>query len=216
MTEAEIREIFEVCEVLTSSHYLLTSGLHSPQYIQKFRLLSEPRYTAPLCAELAKRFADSKVELVVGPATGGIIVAYEVARHLKTPSMFVERENGALTLRRGFRIRPGARVLIVEDVVTTGGSVRETAAVVSREGGVIVGIGVLCDRSGGSAKYADHDAQEPSSVQHPPWRVEALLTLSLLAYPPESCPLCAEGVTLEEPGRTGKSKTRRAMQHPPP
>ncbi len=186
MNNAEIIEIFTKCGALKEGHFRYTSGLHGSLYMQCAQVLKYPEYTELLCKELAEHFRDKQVELVVGPAMGGILVAYEVARQLGVPNIFTERENGAMTLRRGFALSPGQRVLVVEDVITTGGSVKEVLDIVKANGAVPVGVGVLVDRSGGRVQF-----DVP---------LEALLKLDLPNYKPEDCPLCKQGLPVVKPG----------------
>lgn len=190
MTNNEISDLFLKSGALIEGHFKLTSGLHSPQYINKFNLLSKPEYAAPLLGEMASRWRDKNVEIVVGPAVGGIILSYEVARHLNINGIFLERKNGAMTMSRGFEIKPNQRVLIVEDVVTTGGSVKEVCDVVNNAGGKVIGISLLVDRSGGKANFEIE--------------TDSLLTLDLETYNPDDCPLCQDGISLYTPGSTGK------------
>ena len=187
MTEEQIKEIF----VKTQGHFLLTSGLHSPMYVEKFNVLQHPEYTEILCKELAVRFKDEKIDTVVGPMTGGILLAHETGKALGTRAIFTERENGHMTFRRGFHLEKGERVLIVEDIVTTGGSVKEVIDVVKEAGGIPVAVGMLVDRSGGKVSFDD--------VPH-----KALLHLSVETYDPAQCPLCANDVPMTKRGRTGK------------
>ena len=146
MTEQEVKQLLIDTQAILEGHFLLTSGLHSPMYVEKFNVLQHPKYTETLCKELAERFRDQNVELVIGPMTGGILLAHEVGKALGTRAIFTEREKGVMTLRRGFKIEPGTRVLIVEDIVTTGGSVQEVVNVVNQSGGEIVGVGLLVNR----------------------------------------------------------------------
>ena len=190
MTNNEIQDLFLKSGALMEGHFKLTSGLHSPQYVNKFDLLSKPEYAAPLLEEMASRWRDKNVEIVVGPAVGGIILSYEVARHLNTNGIFLERENGAMTMSRGFEIKPNQRVLIVEDVVTTGGSVKEVCDVVNKAGGNVIGISLMVDRSGGKANFGIE--------------TDSLLALDLETYIPDDCPLCHDGISLSMPGSTGK------------
>ena len=190
MNDTTVLHMLEETNAVMHGHFLLTSGLHSPTYVEKFNVLQQPRYTEALCKEIATRFVNDNVELVVGPMTGGILLAYEVAKNLGTRFFFTERVNGKMTFKRGFHIEPGTRVLIVEDIVTTGGSVREVLDVVKSEGGVPVGVGLLVDRSGGKVDFGV--------------RTEPLLRLDVEAYKPEECPLCQKGVPLTQRGRTGK------------
>lgn len=186
MNEAEVKQLFIDTGAILEGHFLLTSGLHSPLYVEKFQVLQYPNYTAQLCAALAEKFVDDQVEVVVGPVTGGILLAHEVGKSLGTRAIFTERENGKMTLRRGFVIKPDERVLIVEDIVTTGGSVQEVLDVVLEHGGVPVGIGMLVDRSGGKASF---------TIPH-----KALLNLTVTTYQPEECPMCKEGLAMTKRG----------------
>lgn len=189
MTEAAVQQLLEETKAILKGHFLLTSGLHSPLYVEKFNVLQHPQYTEMLCRELAERFRGEQVQMVMGPMTGGILLAHEVGKALGTRAIFTERENGVMTLRRGFRIAPGERVLIVEDIVTTGGSVREVVKVVEQAGGVIVGVGLLTDRSGGKADFGV-----------PRDKVQALLHLTVPTYTADNCPLCKEGIPMTERG----------------
>lgn len=186
MNQVEIAEVFTKCGAMMTGHFRYTSGLHGSVYMQCAQVLRYPEYTELLCKELAADFRDKQVELVVGPAMGGILVAYEVARQLGVPAIFTERENGEMKLRRGFEIVPGQRVLVVEDVITTGGSVQEVLDIVKATGGVPVGVGVLVDRSGGKVAF---------DVPLAP-----LLKLDLANYDPEDCPLCKQGIPVVKPG----------------
>ena len=172
MTEAEVRQLLVDTKAVLEGHFLLTSGLHSPLYVEKFNVLQHPEYTEKLCKELAERFKDQNVQTVMGPMTGGILLAHEVGKALGTRAIFTEREKGVMTLRRGFHIEPGERVLIVEDIVTTGGSVQE-----------------VVNRSGGKAEFGV-----------PKDKVQALLHLTVPTYKPEECPLCKQGIPMTERG----------------
>lgn len=189
MNEQEVRQLLVETKAILEGHFLLTSGLHSPLYVEKFNVLQQPKYTEALCKELAARFADQKVDTVLGPMTGGILLAHEVGKALGTRAIFTERENGKMTLRRGFKLAPEERVLIVEDIVTTGGSVREVVDVVKAAEADIVGVGLLVDRSGGRADFGV-----------PNEKVQALLKLDVQTYASEDCPLCQEGTPLTERG----------------
>ncbi len=123
LEEKDVMRMLEETQAVLHGHFLLTSGLHSPMYVEKFNVLQHPEYTEKLCREIARRYADDHIELVVGPVTGGILLAHETGKALGTRAIFTERENGKMTLKRGFHIEPGTRVLIVEDIVTTGGMV---------------------------------------------------------------------------------------------
>lgn len=190
-TNDEILDIFKKSGAFLEGHFVLTSGLHSPHYVEKFRVLEHPDLTAQLCAEFAEQWGGKKPTVVIGPATGGIILAHETAKQLGVSAMFTERLEGTMTLRRGFSVGPEDRVLLVEDVVTTGGSVFEVIDVVKETGAQILGLAFLVDRSGGKVDFGI-----PS---------KALLTLDVVTYQPDSCPLCDKGVPVTKPGRSGKS-----------
>lgn len=190
MTNEEAVALFETAGALLSGHFRLSSGLHSPRYLEKFRLVEEPRLLEPLCEELAGRFAGDGVECVLGPTTAGIILAYNLARMLDVSARYAERVEGAgRGLRRGQVLAPGTRVLVVDDVMTTGGAVVECARIVERHGACLVGIGVLADRSGGTTSL--------------PARLEAVISVAVPAYSPDVCPLCADGIALSQPGTSG-------------
>ncbi len=170
---------------LLKGHFQLTSGLHSDRYIQCALLLAQPKEAEAACAALADKLADTRPQLVIGPALGGVIVAHEVARRLGTPSFFAERKDGPMALRRGFAVQPGVRVVVVEDVVTTGGSVMEVAELVKAAGAEVVGLGSLVCRA----------RKSPFTL-----RYEALLELPIDSWEPSECPLCQQGSTAIKPG----------------
>jgi orotate phosphoribosyltransferase len=172
-----IYEILEKSGALLTGHFILTSGRHSAEYMQCAKITQYPAYTKVIAKELAKNF-DFKVDYAVGPATGGIILAYELAASLGALALFTERENGVMTLRRGFEIPKGARVVIAEDVISTGGSVFEVGDVIKKAGAEVSGVCVIADRSGG----VDFGAPLYSCVK-----------LEFKSYEPENCPLCASG-----------------------
>ncbi len=149
MTQAEILSLFREREALLDGHFVLRSGLHSRQFFQCAMLLQHPRDAGRICAALADKLAHLEIDTVVSPAMGGILVGHEVARHLGRRHIFLEKENGALVLRRGFTIAPGERILIAEDVVTRGGRVQESIDIVRAHSGDVRGVGVIVDRSGG-------------------------------------------------------------------
>lgn len=190
LDQKEILQIFMDTGALLRGHFLLTSGKHSAQYMQCAQVLQYPRQAAQLGAELAAQFAGTGIETVIGPAMGGILVAHEVGRALGVKAIFTERQNGVMTLRRGFTLSPGQKVLVVEDVITTGGSVREVIAIVKEAGAIPVGVGVLVDRSGGKADF-------DGLLLH------SLLQMNIEAFEPENCPLCAQGLPWEKPGSRG-------------
>ena len=191
MTEKEVEDLLIETSAIMEGHFLLTSGLHSPRYVEKFNVLQKPVYTEKLCRAMAEKFKDANIETVVGPVTGGILLAHETGKALGTRAIFTERENGKMTFRRGFTLHEGERVLIVEDIVTTGGSIREVIDVVKEHGGITVAVSMLVDRSGGKATFGD----VPST---------ALLHMDVQTYKPEECPLCKAGIPMTKRGRTGK------------
>ena len=178
--------IFQETGALLEGHFQLTSGLHSPRYLQCALVLQHPRHAEWIGAAIRSRFGAEQVSAVVAPAIGGIIVAHETARAFGARALFTEREAGVMTFRRGFRLEPGERVLVVEDVVTTGGSTRETIDAVNNAGGFVIGAASVVDRSGGAVELGV--------------RREALLTLEVPAYEPEQCPLCKQGTPAIKPG----------------
>jgi orotate phosphoribosyltransferase len=187
MRAEEVRELLRATGALWEGHFLLSSGLHSSRYIQCARLLQYPWHAETVGRALAEKVRDLSVDVVVGPALGGILVAHELGRALGVRALFAEREGGKLALRRGFFIAPGERVLLAEDVVTTGGSTLETAEVVASFGGTVVAAACIVDRRGPGAKDL-------------PFPLFSLLRLELETYPPEECPLCQAGIPLEKPG----------------
>lgn len=176
LSQQEIIDVFKQTQVMLEGHFLLTSGRHSDKYMQCARLFEHPEQSARLCQELAQRFADDNIELVVGPAVGGIIMAYEMARQLQVRNVFAERQEGKMTLRRGFAIPKGARVLVTEDVVTTGGSVKEVIALIQSQGATVVGVASMVDRSNGAVDFAR--------------KFEPLLRMEVVSYEATDCPLC--------------------------
>lgn len=186
MTIEERLNLFKKSGAFLEGHFLLSSGLHSPQYVEKFRVMEYPKYTELLCKDIADYFKDDNIELVIGPMTGGIVLAHETAKALGVKSMFTERVENVMSLRRGFSFKKGARILLVEDIVTTGGSIFEVIKLIKELGGEIVGVGYLVDRSGGKVDFG---------VKQFP-----LVKLNIVTYKPEECPLCASGVELIKPG----------------
>ena len=186
MDRAEMERIFKQTGLMLEGHFLLPSGRHSNRYMQCAKLFQYPEYSEMICKDLADRFAGQKIDMVVGPAVGGIIMSYEMARQFKVPNIFAERENGAMTLRRGFSIPEGAKVLVVEDVVTTGGSVREVMDIVAEAKAEVVGVCVVVDRSGGKIDFGVP--------------FEAAYETEIQSYEPSQCPLCEQGLELVKPG----------------
>ena len=186
LTSDEYLDLFRRSKALLDGHFLLTSGKHSAQYMQCAQVLQYPDRAGILAEGLAVTFRDMGIETVIGPAMGGILVAHEVAKALGVRALFTERENGIMRLRRGFTLTPGERVLVVEDVITTGGSVREVLAVVQEFEAVPVGVGVLVDRTGGTVDFG-----LPQS---------SIIQLNIQAFEAQECPLCAQGIPAIKPG----------------
>jgi orotate phosphoribosyltransferase len=189
--EPDILSTLRAAGALKEGHFLLSSGQHSGQYIEKFDLLRQPRATSHASAMIVERFADQEIDVVVGPTTGGVILAFEVARQLGVSAAYAERashEGNAREIRRGTSFAPGSRVLVVDDILTTGGSVRETIDALRAHPVEIVGVGLLVDRSGGQVK-----------LEVP---LTALATLTIKSWEPSECPLCAQGVPITKPGTT--------------
>jgi orotate phosphoribosyltransferase len=189
-------------------HFLLTSGLHSPTYVQCALILQHPEEAAALGAALADRVRGLRPEVIVGPALGGIIVAYELARALGCRAIFAERADGRMQLRRGFSISPGERAILVEDVVTTGGSIGEVAALVRSAGGIVVGCAALVDRRGLGDPRSP--GERPRGITDPGTPLDALITLDLPVYASSACPLCQAGVPVEKPGSRPRPVTSPA------
>jgi orotate phosphoribosyltransferase len=185
-TSETILDRFRRVGALLEGHFRLTSGLHSPGYLQCALVLQHPREAERCGAAIAERVRGLGAEAVLSPALGGIVIGHEVARALGVRAIFAERQDGRLTLRRGFALAPGEKVLVVEDVVTTGGSTRETIDVARAAGAEVVGAASIIDRSGGN--------QQLGVPYH------ALATVSLPTYDPGSCPLCAAGSPVVKPG----------------
>lgn len=187
LTQDRVLDILKEAGVLLEGHFRLTSGRHSNRYLQCAKIFKNAKYSEELCSSLAEQFENDGVELVIGPAIGAIQMAYEVSRHLHVENIFAERENGVMTLRRGFSIEPGQKVLVVEDVVTTGGSVREVIDIVEAAGGKVVGVGSIVDRTGGKIDFG-----------HP---FQSVISFDVESWEPDECPLCREGkVELIKPG----------------
>lgn len=192
MEKEKILELFRTTGALQQGHFRLTSGLHSFEYFQCARVLQYPQYNELLCGDIARFFHDWRVDLVVAPAIGGIMVGQEVARQMRVRGIFAERENDRMNLRRGFEVKQGDRLLVCEDVVTTGGSVFEIMDLVKYYGGAVVGVAAIVDRSTKPINFG---------VQFLP-----LLKMAVPTYKPEACPLCEEKVPVVRPG------SRRAAQ----
>ena len=182
----EILEIFEKSGALFEGHYQLTSGLHSPTYFQCAQVLQYPEYNQYLANKIVKHFESESIDVVISPAIGGIVVGQEVGRQLGVRTIFAERKDGQMQLRRGFQIDKDENILVCEDVVTTGGSVNEVIDLVKGIGAKVKGVGIIVDRSNGTVEFP---------VNH-----FALVKLKAETYLPESCPLCQKGLSIQKPG----------------
>ncbi len=184
-------EIFRSCGALLSGHFLLTSGLHSGTYLEKALVLQYPPWVERFCSEFARTFGGQGITVVIGPTLPGVLLAYETARQMNCRALFAERENHRRVLRQGFSLQPGEKVLVVDDILTTGGSLQQVIDLVREEGGDLIGAGVLIDRSGGRVELGIP--------------LKALATLEVETYTPSECPLCQQGIPLEKRGsRTTK------------
>ena len=190
---SEVEQLFRDSGALLEGHFVLSSGRHAPVYLEKFQVLQWPKRTENLCAAIVERVRGLRVQTVAGPTTGGIILAHEIGRQLEARAVYAERnENGpGRVFRRGFHLASGERVLVVDDIMSTGGSVEETIAAVRRAGASVVGVAVLVDRSGGEAERR---------LQGIP--IVALWETTLATYEPHSCPQCAAGEPTMKPGTT--------------
>lgn len=185
MTKDEILSLFRQTEALLEGHFQLTSGLHSPVYFQCAKVLQYPNYATMLCAEIVNHFQSTKIDVVIAPAIGGIVVSQEVGRQLDARTIFTERKEKQMELRRGFFIKPNENILVCEDVITTGGSVQEVIQIVKDYGANVVGVASIVDRSNDKVSFENY---------HP------VLTMEAVTYQPSVCPLCAKGSPVEKPG----------------
>ena len=186
MSTSAFLDIFRSSGALLEGHFKLTSGLHSTTYFQCAKVLQHPVHLTEICKNIVSAFSGLTIDTVISPAVGGIVVGTETGRQLGVQTIFAERKEGIMLLRRGFSISPGEKVLVVEDVITTGGSVAEVIEVVTSAGGEVVGVGSVVDRSNGTVRLAENQF--------------SLLTLEVKNYDPVNCPLCRENVPLEAPG----------------
>jgi orotate phosphoribosyltransferase len=186
MTQDEVLDLFRTSGALLEGHFKLSSGLHSSRYMQSALVLQHPELASALGEALAERARHLQPTAVLSPALGGIVIGQEVARAIGARALFAERQEGALTLRRGFTLSPADRVLIVEDVITTGGSTRETAAVAEAHGAHVLGAAGIVDRG-----------TDPARLHMP---LYTLVQLQVPAYQPDACPMCAQGVPVTKPG----------------
>jgi orotate phosphoribosyltransferase len=186
LTREDILKVFKDSEALLEGHFILTSGLHSGSYFQCAKVFQYPWHAETLCREIADHFRDEEIDVVVSPAVGGIVLGQEIARLLGVRSIFAERKDGKMTLRRGFEIRAGERILLAEDVTTTGGSVKEVKQAVEDAGGEVLAVAAVVDRSGGQAEFG---------VPY-----FSLFQMEVTNFDPEDCPLCRAGSEAVKPG----------------
>ncbi len=179
ITRERVEEILRESGVLLEGHFLLTSGRHSDKYMQCAKIFRHTKYSEELCAALAEQYKDEIIDVVIGPAMGAVQMAYEVSRAIGCENFFTERVDGKMVLRRGFEVTQGMRCLLVEDVVTTGGSVKEVAELVKEAGGIVVGIGSIVDRSNGTVDFG-----VPFKSVYP---------IEVTSWEADECPLCKEG-----------------------
>jgi orotate phosphoribosyltransferase len=194
VTQPDLLEQLEAIGALKRGHFLYASGLHGDTYLEKFDLFRNPVATSQVCEHFAERFRDEQIDVVVGPTTGGILLAFETARQLGVAAAYAERSaegTSGREIRRGTTFTPGARVLVVDDILTTGGSVRETLAALQYHPVTVVAVGVLVDRSGGETTFGDVPLVPIAAKKFDAW-------------PAETCPLCAAGVPLVKPGTTAQ------------
>ena len=184
--DQHLLEIFQRTGALLEGHFRLSSGLHSPRYLQCALVLQYPEHAEMVGRELAAHFSSERIDAVVAPAIGGIVVAHEAARALGVRALFTEREAGVMTFRRGFSLKNDEAVIVVEDVITTGGSTRETMDAAARAGGRVVGAGSIVDRSDGAVELGVRRC--------------SLLTLDVPSYDPSECPLCRQNIPVTKPG----------------
>ena len=187
LTQEQALDCYRKTGAILKGHFKLTSGRHSDTYMQSAKLFIDTKQSEIVCKALAEKLAGEKIDLVVSPAIGGILMGYEVARQLGVPNIFAERENGEMTLRRGFAIEKGTKVVVVEDVVTTGGSVKEVVRLVQSMGAEVVAVASLVDRSNGNVDFGV--------------KYVNLISMEVVSYEPDECPLCKEGkIDLIKPG----------------
>jgi orotate phosphoribosyltransferase len=186
MSEQEILDIFKKSGALLTGHFLLTSGRHSDKYFQCAKVLQYSNYTEPLCKMIADKFRNTEIDTVIAPAIGGLVVGQEVARQLNKRFIFAEREDKKLTLRRGFNLDENEKVLVCEDVVTTGGSVFEVIDIIKNNKAKVVGVGFIVDRSNGKVDFSFPQI--------------SALKMEVVSYLSDDCPLCREDIELVKPG----------------
>ncbi|MGM0603752.1 MAG: orotate phosphoribosyltransferase [Bacillota bacterium] len=186
MKREEIEKMLKETGVIQEGHFVLTSGRHANIYMQCAKVLQYPEYAAKLAGEIAEKWKDTEIDVVIGPALGGVVLSYAAAEQIGVRSLFSERKNGSMQLRRGFDIKKGEKALIVEDVVTTGGSVKEVIELMEEKGADIVGISSIIDRSSGNADFN--------------YQFKPLLKVDIKSYKANECELCQKGIPVTRPG----------------
>ncbi len=186
LTEENIINILKETNVLMNGHFVLSSGRHADKYLQCAQVLQHPKYANQLASAIKKLWKDEEIDVVIGPAMGGIVLSYAVGQALEVRSIFAERKNGEMKLRRNFEIAANENILLVEDVVTTGGSVREVIEVIEKKQGNLVGISSLVDRSGGEVDFG--------------YPFKPLVQLEIQSYDPDDCELCEQKIPITKPG----------------
>jgi len=186
MTNTEILKIFEETEGILHGHFQLASGRHSDTYMQCAKLFMYPEKAKVLCKALAEKIKDVNIEYVASPAVGGIIMGYEMAYQLKVPNIFLERIDGSMTVRRGFEVVKGVKYLVVEDVVTTGGSVKEVIEEIEKRGGIVTAVCSIVDRSNGNVDFGK--------------KYYSLLSMDIISFEKDDCPLCKKNIPVLKPG----------------
>ncbi len=200
----DIEKIYKNAEALLEGHFLLSSGKHSPNYLQSAKVLEDPQTAEILAKELAKQIKDSglMIDTVCSPAIGGLLAGYELARALRVRFIFTERKDGKMTLRRGFEVKPGEKVLICEDIITTGGSAMEAAQEIEKRGGQVVGFAALANRGVCQRLGSTHESKAECKLpKEKPFF--ALADFDFPIYDPNNCPLCAAGSEPIKPGSRG-------------
>lgn len=193
MTQQDVLEVFKKTGALLEGHFILTSGYHSPNYFQCAKVLQYPEYNTLFASEIIKSFKDEEIDTVIAPAIGGIVLATEIGRQLNKKSIFTERQNDKMTLRRGFEINEGEKFLVCEDVVTTGGSVFEVIDVVKEHGGIVAGVGFIIDRSNGTVNFGV--------------KQKSLATLEVIKFAENEIPDWLEKIPVTKPGSRGLKKS---------
>ena len=186
----DIEQILSDSNALLEGHFKLTSGRHSNKYIEKIKIINQPDKVSILCKKLADKLKDVEANIVIGPAFGGIVLAYEVAKNLGKRFVFTQRKDGEMTIRSGFQVKKGDKAIIIEDIVTTGGSVLEVMSALKKRDVEVKAVGLIVDRSNGKADFGV--------------RTEALLTVNIESWEAEDCPLCKKNIPINTPGSSDK------------